>query len=74
MRANIEAHHQPDIQALMVQLGTTNPSVAVNFIVSLWRTGPTVPPPSKPSPASPSPAAAPAQDKKGSVSVELIDF
>jgi hypothetical protein len=39
MRATIEPHNQPAIAALMEQLGTTNPSIAVNFIINSYRTG-----------------------------------
>jgi hypothetical protein len=39
MRATIEPHNQAAITALMEQFGTTNPSVAVNFIIHLYRTG-----------------------------------
>lgn len=39
MRATIEPHNQPAIAALMEQLGTTNPSIAVNFIINAYRLG-----------------------------------
>jgi hypothetical protein len=39
MRATIEPHNQPAIAALMEQLGTNNPSVAVNFIINAYRLG-----------------------------------
>jgi hypothetical protein len=39
MRATIEPHNQPAIAALMEQLGTINPSIAVNFIINVYRTG-----------------------------------
>jgi hypothetical protein len=39
MRATIEPHNQPAIAALMEQLGTTNPSIAVNFVINIYRTG-----------------------------------
>lgn len=39
MRATIEAHNIPEITKIMEQLGTTNPSVAMNFIIHCYRTG-----------------------------------
>ena len=39
MRATIEPHNQPAIAALMEQLGTTNPSIAANYIINAYRLG-----------------------------------
>jgi hypothetical protein len=39
MRATIEAHNQDAIASLMQQLGTQNPSVAVNHVIHLYKTG-----------------------------------
>lgn len=39
MRVSIEKHHRDRIHRLMQQLGTDNPSVAVNYILGLWASG-----------------------------------
>lgn len=39
MRATIEAHNQAAIEQVMQILGTTNPSVAVNYVINHYRLG-----------------------------------
>lgn len=39
MRVSIEKHHRERINRLAQQLGTDNPSVAVNYILGLWASG-----------------------------------
>ncbi|MGI0495101.1 hypothetical protein ACN4EG_25230 [Alkalinema pantanalense CENA528] len=55
MRATIEPHNHDTIAAIMEQLGTSNPSVAVNFVIHCYRVGTTVQKPlgePKPQPVS----------------------
>ena len=39
MRATIETHNQPAIERIMQTVGTTNPSVAVNYIINSYQLG-----------------------------------
>jgi hypothetical protein len=39
MRATIETHNQAVIERIMQTLGTTNPSVAVNYIINYYQLG-----------------------------------
>lgn len=64
MRTTIEPHNQPAIAALMEQLGTTNPSVAVNFIIHSYRVG---------QPASPTPAVKQAP-KPDMIDLSALEF
>lgn len=59
MRVSIEKHHRDRVFQLTQQLGSDNPSVAVNYILGLWASGQLASPPAfAVSPTLPSPARA----------------
>jgi hypothetical protein len=65
MRATIEAHNQSAIEQVMQTLGTTNPSVAVNYIINHYRLGQSGAVPVLNAPISQTPLVQPIEDFAG---------
>ena len=69
MRVSIEKHHRDRVSQLAQQLGSDNPSVAVNYILGLWASGQL-----GPSPLNSIPPASPQQQSNDDEFAALLDW